>query len=32
MNQLEVHIMGQGYVLRCPDGSKARLLKLTPKA
>ncbi len=25
MNQLEVRIMGQGYVLRCPDGGEARL-------
>ena len=25
MNQLEVRIMGQGHVLRCPDGGEARL-------
>ena len=24
MNQLEVRIMGQGYVLRCPDGGEAQ--------
>ena len=25
MNQLEVRIMGQGYLLRCPEGGEARL-------
>lgn len=27
MKQLEVQIMGQSYVLGCPDGGDARLLK-----
>jgi cell division protein ZapA len=26
MNQLEVQIMGQSYLLGCPDGGEARLL------
>ena len=26
MKQLEVHIMGQSYLLGCPDGGDARLL------
>ena len=26
MKQLEIHIMGQSYVLGCPDGGEARLL------
>lgn len=31
MKQLEVHIMGQSYVLGCPEGGEARLLNVVAR-
>jgi len=31
MNQIEVQIMGQGYVLGCPEGGEARLSQAVSK-
>ncbi|MDD2919616.1 cell division protein ZapA [Rhodoferax sp.] len=31
MKQLEVHIMGQSYLLGCPEGGEARLLNVVAR-
>ncbi len=31
MKQLEVHIMGQSYLLGCPEGGEARLLSVVAR-